>query len=580
MAFLNSFFEKIKLSPDITQKENRKLEPLIFQVHITTEKLQDEQRYFKVCEANNVKPVLIKLEQGDFCDQPMFTAKIKADTIDYVLKETEKLKDTFEKNGFKTIRVKIEIDAMDIMAYFKIDMDKWMQNKYAENSSYHSSIYSQMENTYFECHIKIRYNDIETLKKISMKHNFYLSQNDIETNVRFLSFRQDTRAFINKNPLYISSHLSSRNLLKEYLGQRCGIGNLQKDLEKYNMEIVKEKFELCVYDSKKNLDKNWGHEIDYKKLSLEIKEELMIYISNDLPFITKGSFLTSQFHTVGYERLENGGDIDLIYHNSHSVKPKIFDYDSCHIFLRAIETTLQLEIIDIFYKLEEIISAKLDPLERPEFIVEYEQLGYDKIFKEGICTGLYLVNYASDGDFTTIGIEIDSDKIVCEIDIAIDMPVAFEPETIVYKTLDNKNVVLKNTSPLLYQTAWKMHQMIARPRLKDMDDIIRFLPHLDFQNEENFNMFFNEIIKECKLSDEKTCKNLIENLGILFSGDILNYINENFHDSFFGSSAYYHKLYAIEDKKELKEKVCDDFYKSIHKHINCVQALKYINSFF
>ena len=29
---------------------------------------------------------------------------------------------------------------------------------------------------------------------------------------------------------------------------------------------------------------------------LEIKEELMIYIANHLPFIVKGSFLTKQYH--------------------------------------------------------------------------------------------------------------------------------------------------------------------------------------------------------------------------------------------------------------------------------------------
>ena len=41
-----------------------------------------------------------------------------------------------------------------------------------------------------------------------------------------------------------------------------------------------------------------------KIIDLGIKEELMIYIANNLPFVVKGSFLTSQYHTDPQARLD------------------------------------------------------------------------------------------------------------------------------------------------------------------------------------------------------------------------------------------------------------------------------------
>ena len=553
------------------------LKEFVFQIHITTEKLKNTEKYINICNENNVKPVLIKLEQGDFCNQPMYTKNFKALNLDIVFNEVSRLNDIFNQNGFKSIRTKIEIDAIDILDFYDINVTKWIENSYIENVRYCNTIFSKMADSYFECHIKIKYNDIETLRKISIKHNFYLSKNDIEPNIRFLSFRKNSAAFLNSNDFRTLNNFDFRKFSRDYLTERFAVKNLEEDLLKFNMEIVKEKYECCVYDSNHDLDKNRDIKIDYKGLSLKIKEELMIYISNNLPFVTKGSFLTSQYHKEPYSRLSNGGDIDLIYNNPIIKKPKISDYDSYHIFLREIETLLKLEIIDIFYKLEEIISRRFPLLDRPEFILEFEQLGYDKIFKNAVNIDLFLVNYASDGDFTTIGIEIFSNKITFEIDIAIDMPITFNPETILYETLDKKSVTLKNTTPLLYQTAWKMHQMISRPRVKDMNDIIRFLPHLDLQDKEIFHKFLNEIINECNLVDEKTCDQLLLNLKLLLSQDTLTFIDENLHDAFFGQSNYYLNLYNAMNNEQLKEKICNDFYTSLHQYIDCEKASDYID---
>ena len=322
--------------------------------------------------------------------------------------------------------------------------------------------------------------------------------------------------------------------------------------------------------------------MDYDKIALEIKEELMIYIAGHLPFVIKGSFLTSQYHRDPYKRLLNGGDIDLVYRNRHSniPVPEKFGYGSYHQFIREIEKLLEKELVAIFYKLEEIMARKLNLQERPEFILEFEELGYGGIFRDSGTVALYLVNYAADGDFTTVGLEICDCKMSFEIDIAIDMPLHFQPETILYKTVGGKEVVLENTTPLLYQTAWKMHQILVRPRLKDLDDVIRFLAHIDFKDKNNFQTFFDEIISECRLADTKTCEGLISVLKKLFSDE--NTTKSLIVDKIVGCGLemqYYSNLYGIHNNAELlKNKVCASFLKELHHSIDCEVALGYINN--
>ena len=324
--------------------------------------------------------------------------------------------------------------------------------------------------------------------------------------------------------------------------------------------------------------------MDNKQINLEIKEELMIYIANNLPFIVKGSFLTSQYHTDPQARLLNGGDIDLIY-NSGDRKietPDVFDYDTYHEFIRKIETLLKNELIDIFYKLEEIVTQKLNLTQRPKFILEFEELGYDRVFKDGVEIYLFLVNYAADGDFTTVGLEICGREFDIEIDIAIDMPIHFQPETILYKTSTGKEVTLKNTTPVIYQTAWKMHQILVRPRLKDLDDVIHFLPHIDFEDKNNFEIFFDEIISECELTDRKTCNTLIDTLKQIFvkQNGAQNFIVRRIAD-YNDRTQYYSKLYNIYyNPNKLANEVCASFLKILHSKIDCDTALKYIDEHF
>ena len=217
-----------------------------FQAHITVEKLDNIADYIKLCEKYNVKPVLIKLAKGNFVNQPMYTQHIVAENFDNALLEVDKVKNIFIDNGFNIVRTKIEINAASVIDYFQIDVDKW------QNTQYRESCIDKIKDSYFEVHIKIKYNDIDLLKEIAIKNNLYLSQNDREPNIRFLSVRKNLIDALN------IGNETDFNIKKFYLHEKNFSRAFESDLKAANMEIIKEKFECCIYDSNKNLDLKWG----------------------------------------------------------------------------------------------------------------------------------------------------------------------------------------------------------------------------------------------------------------------------------------------------------------------------------
>lgn len=217
-----------------------------FQAHITVEKLDNIADYIKLCEKYNVKPVLIKLAKGNFVNQPMYTQHIVAENFDNALLEVDKVKNIFIDNGFNIVRTKIEINAASVIDYFQIDVDKW------QNTQYRESCIDKIKDSYFEVHVKVKYNNIDLLKEIAIKNNLYLSQNDREPNIRFLSVRKNLIDALNID------NETDFNIKKFYLHEKNFSRAFESDLKSANMEIIKEKFECCIYDSNKNLDLKWG----------------------------------------------------------------------------------------------------------------------------------------------------------------------------------------------------------------------------------------------------------------------------------------------------------------------------------
>ena len=176
----------------------------------------------------------------------MYTQHIVAENFDNALLEVDKVKNIFIDNGFNIVRTKIEINAASVIDYFQIDVDKW------QNTQYRESCIDKIKDSYFEVHVKVKYNNIDLLKEIAIKNNLYLSQNDREPNIRFLSVRKNLIDALNID------NETDFDIKKFYLHEKNFSRAFESDLKAANMEIIKEKFECCIYDSNKNLDLKWG----------------------------------------------------------------------------------------------------------------------------------------------------------------------------------------------------------------------------------------------------------------------------------------------------------------------------------
>ena len=188
-----------------------------FEIHLTTENVSSEYiSYFtQICDHMNGKALIIELSRGNQTKQPMFSKKILLETATQAIKIAEDLKEKFASKNFSITRMKIETPAefSDFVA--------------TENSA----------NNYFEWHGKINIEEIKNLESICEKHKTHLSLNAVKNkdSLRFLTLREydSKKIFIERVKFLIA------------------------DLEKNGVNLLKEEYEYCFYDSNKNLDGGW-----------------------------------------------------------------------------------------------------------------------------------------------------------------------------------------------------------------------------------------------------------------------------------------------------------------------------------
>lgn len=189
-----------------------------FELHLTTQSIDNEKivHFIDVCESLYMKPLLIELARGVYCQQPMATAHFQGD-IDSVLAFANELSSCFAEQGFPIIRVKVEVAllALNIGAFLSIQHD-----------------------CYFEWHGKLKLHHTTELLQLCNQYNAHLSHNALkgEKDLRFVSIRQfvsDKQKFINFVNCFVNK------------------------LELGGWDIIKQQFEYCIYDSNDLLDKGW-----------------------------------------------------------------------------------------------------------------------------------------------------------------------------------------------------------------------------------------------------------------------------------------------------------------------------------
>lgn len=208
--------------------------------------------------------------------------------------------------------------------------------------------------------------------------------------------------------------------------------------------------------------------MDYKtKLLIAIEGFLRNASYVDAPFMVKGSIITRQFFPK--PRIRHVQDLDWVY----------------------------LEKIDEIGSAGSIFS---------DWVIEVtENNRNDRVWFRSFKDNNFwrMIDYAMDDDFPTTNTDlycIINDKEVVDplgLDISFNLDIDFPPEEIIYKPLLGNPFKLEKVCPYCLQVSWKLHQLLVRPRLKDIFDLIYLLRHERFGSSELEKILY-ALKKECK----------------------------------------------------------------------------------
>ncbi|MBW5467859.1 hypothetical protein GPJ61_08310 [Brevibacillus formosus] len=190
-----------------------------FEFHVTFNDLQfdEKEAFIDICKAEQVKPVMIVLDQGNYINQPMITGVITRADFQEANKEMEKIAATFQNNGFTIVRKKVEISPKE---------ETYFYQPILKNSK-----------PYFEWHGKVQVDDVAALRNLCEDHGGHISRNSLNANgkVRFITVRE-----------YESP--------KQFYDR---VEMIHTILQANQIGLIKEQYELCIYDSREELDSGW-----------------------------------------------------------------------------------------------------------------------------------------------------------------------------------------------------------------------------------------------------------------------------------------------------------------------------------
>jgi len=190
-----------------------------FEYHVTMSDLKQNEKetFINICNEENVKPVLIVLDQGEYINQPMITGIVHSADYEEVKNVIEEVAAKFRDNGFMLVRTKVEIPAKE-ETYF--DKPMLAQSK-----------------PYFEWHGKVYVDDVVRLKQLCADSGGHISRNSLNANgkIRFVTVRE-----YNSSEKFYSRVEKIHNILQQN-----------------KIELLKQQYELCIYDSREELDRGW-----------------------------------------------------------------------------------------------------------------------------------------------------------------------------------------------------------------------------------------------------------------------------------------------------------------------------------
>lgn len=196
------------------------------------------------------------------------------------------------------------------------------------------------------------------------------------------------------------------------------------------------------------------------------------------PFMLKGSLVTRQYFDNPKER--DVADMDWVY----------------------------LEKIESPEQADEIFSDWMTKITTMDFedAVCFQDFRENRFWR--------MIDYAMADDFPTVNTDIDytlngggifgisnifrSDVTDCLcVDISFNLDMDIKPIPLLYHPLCGEPFTIPYTPPLSLQVAWKLHQTVVRPRLKDLKDLHLLLQHKSY-DETALQQTLEALMKEWK----------------------------------------------------------------------------------
>ncbi|GAB5527332.1 MAG: hypothetical protein Roseis2KO_52040 [Roseivirga sp.] len=188
----------------------------------------------------------------------------------------------------------------------------------------------------------------------------------------------------------------------------------------------------------------------------------------NMPFMLKGSYVTRQYFPEGVPRIP--ADLDWVYMH-HIDEPNTAN----NIFSQWITLVTEHTTDDS---------------------VQFRSFSENAFWR--------MMDYAMADDFPTVNTDIrcwvNGVQFDFDLDISFNLEVNGAATSLEYRPLKGSSFLVPYTAPLHLQVAWKIHQTLVRPRMKDLFDLMYLVQHKDFDREILLQSF-DALLKEC-LADE------------------------------------------------------------------------------
>jgi hypothetical protein len=212
-----------------------------FELHLTTFELAHDrvEAFIDACRSLAAKPLLIELARGAQQSQPMLSKILTANSVAEAHDQAGQLAQGMSRLGFTTQRLKLEVSYHDFARL--------------QNADLH----------YFEWHARVQLQRHNALEALCEKHRAHLSRNAISEYPHSLSLEKTEQISPSNSRRKQRPSVSTRfvtlrrNSHQEFAQAKS---DLSQALRAGLWRIDKEVSEVCVYDSKLELDRGWLYE--------------------------------------------------------------------------------------------------------------------------------------------------------------------------------------------------------------------------------------------------------------------------------------------------------------------------------